>query len=413
MSKKGKTNKKIDLYLSKTKFNTLEMILIFIMALVFGVLIGEAIFKESKSPVSLTTTSSPEMKEINSVYNTILSEYINEVDKEKLKEAAINGMMDSLGDKHSMYFDKKETESFEDELNGYFTGLGVSVYKEKNDPVTIYDVLKSSPAEKAGLQKGDQFIKINGEDVSKETTEQISKRIKGKEAVFNLIIKRKNENKAIRVTTGRVNLESVTSKVITKDNKKIGYIYIAIFAGNTSEQLKQHLKTMQEKNISDLIIDLRYNPGGELESVINVASEFLEKKIPVIQIKTKNKIDTKYSKGNNNPKYNIVVLINNSSASGSEAFSAALNEQLNAPLIGTKTYGKGTVQQTKQLDDGTIIKYTVQTWNTSKGKSIEKIGVKPTIEIKQNEKYYETLKDKDDVQLQKAIETVLKNKKAQ
>lgn len=399
---------KINIDLSKTKFNTLEMILIFIMALVFGILIGEMVYGGNKSPVSLKTSTSTEMAEIKSVYNTILSEYINSVDKEELKEAAINGMMASLNDKHSMYFDEEQTEEFKEELNGYFTGLGVSVYKEGNNPVTIYEVLKNSPAEKYKLQKGDQFIKINGKDVKKATTEDISNIIRGKESVFNIVIKRKEEEKEIRVLTGKVDLESVSSKVIEKSNKKIGYVEISIFANNTDEQLKETLKKLEEENIDNLIIDLRYNPGGELETVINIASEFIDNKKPIIQIKTKSNTDIKYSKGNNNKKYNIAVLINDSSASGSEALAAALNEQCNAKLIGTTTYGKGTVQKTKQLPNGTIIKYTTETWSTSKGKSIEKVGIKPTIEQKQSKKYYETLKDQDDAQLQKALEELLK-----
>ena len=135
MNKKRKTKsrKKIDIYLSKTKFNTLEMILIFIMALLFGILIGEAMFKGDSSTVSLTSSTSSEIYEIKDVYNTILSEYIDQVDKESLKEAAINGMMSSLQDKHSMYFDQDETETFQDKLKGYFTGIGVGVSKRNNN----------------------------------------------------------------------------------------------------------------------------------------------------------------------------------------------------------------------------------------------------------------------------------------
>ena len=318
-------------------------------------------------------------------------------------------MMSSLKDKHSMYFNLAESEQFQDELNGYFIGLGVAVSKEGEDLVTIREVYKNSPADKAGLKEKDQFLKINGEDVSKSSTDDISKKIKGKEGeTFTFLIKRGDEQKEIKATTGKVDIPSVTSKVIEKDNKRIGYLAISIFATNTDEQLKEELKKLEKENLDDLIIDLRYNQGGELDAVINAASQFLDKKTPIIQIKTKEKTEIKYSKGNNNKKYNIAVLINHSSASGAEVLAAALNEQLNAPLIGTVTYGKGTVQKTKQLSNGTIIKYTIETWQTSKGKSIDGKGVKPTIELKQSEQYYETLKDDNDSQLQKAIEILSK-----
>ena len=157
-----KKSKKINTILGKAKFNTIELALIFAMALVFGVLIGEIVFGSGKQPISLTTSTSSELHEINDVYNTILSEYINDVDKEQLKEAAINGMMSSLKDKHSVYFNPTESEQFQDELNGYFVGLGVAVSKEKQDLVTVREVYKNSPAEKAGLKVKDGLLKING-----------------------------------------------------------------------------------------------------------------------------------------------------------------------------------------------------------------------------------------------------------
>ena len=395
--------------LSKTKFNSAELILVFIMALVFGVLLGEIVFGSSDKPISLTTSTSSELHEIKDVYNTILSEYINEVDSEQLKEAAINGMMSSLKDKHSVYFNPIESQQFQDELNGYFVGLGVAVSKEKEEPVVIKEVYKNSPAQKAGLKVKDKFLKINGEDVTKASTDDISSKIKGKSGeTFTILVKRGEEEVEVKATIGKVELPSIESKVLEKNGKKIAYLAISIFATNTDEQLKDELKELEKENLEDLIIDLRYNSGGELDAVLNVASEFLDKKSPIIRIKTKNKTDIRYSKGNNNKKYNIAVLMNKSSASGAEVLAAALNEQLNAPLIGTITYGKGTVQKTKQLADGTIMKYTIETWQTSKGQSIDGKGVKPTIEVKQSDKYYDTLKDEDDAQLQKAIDVLLK-----
>lgn len=408
--KKNSKQKKININLSKVKYNAAELLLIFVMALVFGILIGETIFGADTKPISLTTSTSSELYEIKDVYNTILSEYIDSVDKEKLKEAAINGMMSSLKDKHSMYFNPTQTKQFQDELNGYFIGVGVAISKESKDSlVTIQKVYKNSPADKAGIKEKDQLLKINGKDVTKSSTDDISNSIKGKDGeTYTILLKRGEEEKEVKVTTGKVDIPSITSKIIEEKNKKIGYLAISIFATNTDEQLKEELKKLEKENFKDLIIDLRYNQGGELDAVINSASEFLDKKVPIIQIKTKKNTDIKYSKGNENKKYNIVVLINKSSASGAEVLAAALNEQLNAPLIGDTTYGKGTVQKTKQLSDGTIIKYTIETWQTSKGKSIDGKGVKPTIELKQSEKYYETIKDEDDAQLQKAIETLIK-----
>lgn len=412
--KNNKIIKQIKKYLSKidlkkNKFNTIELILIFIMALVFGLLIGEMIFSTGKLTTSITQKTNKNITEIENVYNTLSEEYINQIDEDNLKDAAIEGMISTLGDKHSVYYNEKESENFKDELNGYFYGIGAGVYQEEGKLVTIKEIYKNSPAEKAGLKVGDQYTKINGEDVTKLSAEQISNKIKGKQGrELTLTIKRNNKEQNIKITTGKVEIPSVSQKVITKNNQKIGYIQISVFASNTDEQFKKALQELEKQNINKLIIDLRYNQGGHLDTVINVASEFLNKKNPIIQIVTKDKKEIKYSNKNNNNKYKIEVLINEGSASASEVLAAALNEQLGAQLIGTTTYGKGTVQKTKTMPSGGVIKYTIETWKTSKGKDIDQKGIKPTIEIEQSKKYYKTYKQIDDKQLQKALETISK-----
>lgn len=395
--------------LKENKFNTIELILIFIMALTFGLLLGEIIFSSGNKNFSLTKKNNENIEEIENVYNSISEEYINNVSKTKLKDAAIDGMLSLLGDKHSVYYDEKTSENFKDELNGYFHGIGAGVYQKKGQPVTVGEIYKNSPASKAGLKKGDQYLKINNEDVTKLTAEQIKTKIKNqKNNTFTLTIKRKNVQKELKITPGKVEIPSVTSKIITKENQKIGYILISVFASNTDEQFEKELKKLKQQKVNKLIIDLRYNQGGQLDTVINIASPFLTKKQPIIQIQKKDKKEIKYSNKNSQNKFKIAILINESSASASEVLSAALNEQLNATLIGVTTYGKGAVQKTKTLPSGGIIKYTIETWKTSKGKDIDGKGIKPTIEIKQNKKYYKTYKESDDTQLQKAIETIIK-----
>lgn len=402
-----KTTSKINL--SKNKFNTLELILVFIMALVFGILIGEMMFSDGKTSVSLTETSSAEIAEIENVYNTLTEEYVNKIDKESLKEAAISGMFSILGDQHSNYYNEEESADYKEQLNGYFYGMGATVYQEQGGLVTINDIYENSPAEKAGLKSGDQYLKINYVDATKLTPAEISELIKdtkGKE--FALTVKRENKEVELKVTTGKVEIPSVESKIIEKNNEKIGYIALSVFASNTDEQFKTKLKELENQKISKLIIDLRYNSGGYTETVVNVASELLPYKKPIIQIVTDKNEEIKYSTGKNQQQYEIVVLINAGSASASEVLAAALNEQLGSELIGETTFGKGSVQKSKNLPSGGVIKYTTETWKTSKGNDIDKKGVEPTIKVEQSDKYYETFEEKDDVQLKKAIEVILK-----
>lgn len=394
--------------LGKNKFNTLELILIFIMALVFGILIGEMVFSNGSSSTSLTRKNNSNIEEITNVYNTLIEEYINEVNEEDLKEAAIEGMLNLLGDNYSLYYDEAESEEFKEELTGTFYGIGAEVYQEEGGLITVYNVFENSPAAKAGLEKGDEYLKINGEDVTNKTSSDVADMIKGKNGeTITLTIRRGDEEKELKVTTAKVEIPSVSSEIINQNNTKIGYMAISIFAKNTDEQFSKHLETIEKEGINKLIIDLRSNNGGELETVINIASNFLNKDDVVVQTVLKDKTEKRYSIKNNTNKYDIVVLINGQSASGAEVLASALNENCNAELVGTTTYGKGTVQRTKTLSSGDMIKYTVETWKTSQGKEIEGVGIKPTIEVELSETYYKTLDQKDDNQLQTAIETIL------
>lgn len=394
--------------LGKNKFNTLELILIFIMALVFGILIGEMVFSNGSSSTSLTRKNNSNIEEITNVYNTLIEEYINEVNEEDLKEAAIEGMLNLLGDNYSLYYDETESEEFKEELTGTFYGIGAEVYQEEGGLITVYNVFENSPAAKAGLEKGDEYLKINGEDVTNKTSSDVADMIKGKNGeTITLTIRRGDEEKELKVTTAKVEIPSVSSEIINQNNTKIGYMAISIFAKNTDEQFSKHLETIEKEGINKLIIDLRSNNGGELETVINIASNFLNKDDVVVQTVLKDKTEKRYSIKNNTNKYDIVVLINGQSASGAEVLASALNENCNAELVGTTTYGKGTVQRTKTLSSGDMIKYTVETWKTSQGKEIEGVGIKPTIEVELSETYYKTLDQKDDNQLQTAIETIL------
>ena len=184
-------------------------------------------------------------------------------------------------------------------------------------------------------------MKVNGQDVTTKTIEEVSNLIKGESGKkFSLTIQRGKEEKTVELTTGKIEIESVFSEIIEKNNQKIGYMKISIFASNTDEQFEKHLLKLKKEKITKLIIDVRSNSGGELETVINLTSNFLKKDDVIVQTVSKSKTVKRYSVKDNNEKYDIVVLINGGSASGSEVFAAALNENCGAELIGTTTYGK-------------------------------------------------------------------------
>ncbi len=390
--------------LDKNRFNSAELILIIIMSLLLGLIVGEIIFS-NKCTDSKVINKENEMQK---VYNTLLKDYYGKIDKDKLSEAAIQGMMQYLEDQYSVYYNEEESEDFNLRLNGTFTGIGLEVTQDSNNNIIVANVFDESPASKAGIKAKDIITKVNNETTKGKKLKEVTDKIKSLKGKFTVTIKQGTEEKTVTLSTGTIAIPSVTSKIINENNKKIGYIYISIFALNTDEQFKKELQKLEKQNIDSLIIDVRSNTGGHLKSVKQIASNFLNKDQVICQIKSKDKTEKIYSTENNNRKYKIAVLINNGSASGSEVLAAALNEEYGAKLIGVTTYGKGTVQKVMTLSNGSMVKYTAETWLTSKGNSIDKTGIKPTIEVKIDDKYLDTGKEKDDNQLQKAIETLSK-----
>ncbi len=390
--------------LDKNRFNSAELILIIIMSLLLGLIVGEIIFS-NKCTDSKVINKENEMQK---VYNTLLKDYYGKIDKDKLSEAAIQGMMQYLEDQYSVYYNEEESEDFNLRLNGTFTGIGLEVTQDSNNNIIVANVFDESPASKAGIKAKDIITKVNNETTKGKKLKEVTDKIKSLKGKFTVTIKQGTEEKTVTLSTGTIAIPSVTSKIINENNKKIGYIYISIFALNTDEQFKKELQKLEKQNIDSLIIDVRSNTGGHLKSVKQIVSNFLNKDQVICQIKSKDKTEKIYSTENNNRKYKIAVLINNGSASGSEVLAAALNEEYGAELIGVTTYGKGTVQKVMTLSNGSMVKYTAETWLTSKGNSIDKTGIKPTIEVKIDDKYLDTGKEKDDNQLQKAIETLSK-----
>ena len=339
-----------------------------------------------------------------SVYEAIKDNYYEDVDEKELVNAAVNGMASVLQDPNSYYMDKEVTDSFNQQINGSFVGIGMSVYHGESDNIII-EIFKDSPAEKAGLQVNDIVTKVGDTDVRGMVLTELTNLIKGeKDSVVNITVLRDDKEMSFDVTRGTIELTSVTNKIIEGENKKIGYINISVFASNTYEQFNKSLKSLEKQDIDSLIIDVRNNPGGHLNQVEKILSLFFNKKTVLYQLDTKVSIEKKYSTGDGKRKYEVVVLVNEGSASASEILASCFKENYkNAKIVGTTTYGKGTIQNALELSTGVTVKYTVQKWLTSKGEWINEVGIEPDVVVGQCEEYYSTLSDEDDVQLQKAL----------
>lgn len=391
----------------ENKFNFLEIILLMFMAFVVGVFASQAI--SLKIPILNNTTVIEDTSELTRVYNLIINKYYGEVDKKELTSAAIKGMMNYLSDDYSMYFTEDEKNDFNERLNGVYTGLGVEITNDASNNAMIVTVFDNSSAKDANLKPGDIIAKINGEDVLGLGKEEVVKKIKGKSNYsFNMSVLRDDNLIDVKVVTKSITLSSVTSSVIEKDNEKIGYIYISIFALNTYDQFKEQLEELEKMKITSLIIDVRSNTGGHLTSVTSILDLFLNKTDVMYQIKSKDKIKKVYGTETSTRKYPIVVLTNELSASASEILASALKEAYGAKTVGIKTFGKGTMQNMLDLENGGMIKVTTEEWLTSKGNKINKEGVPVDYEVKLDEKYASNPSKETDNQLQKAIEVLTK-----
>ena len=383
---------------SKLKFNLLETIVIVLIVFGLGLVLGGVIMY-GRGTLGKGSTS---LNEFVSTYNEIIDNYYQEVDKDKLLEAGISGMLRFLGDPYSTYMSKEDAEEFNEDVEGTYQGIGAEIRYSDDELPMIGKVFESSPAEKAGLMENDIILKVNDLDVTKKSLSEIASIVKGdKDTTVDITIKRGEEEKTITITRAVVDNVSVTSELIEKNDKKIGYIYISTFAANTTKQFVRELKDLEEKEIDSLIIDVRGNTGGYLTTVEDIISMFIKKGEPIYQLKTKDVVEIIKDNTDESRDYPVVVLADGGSASASELLVGAFGEIYNAEIVGTKTFGKGKVQKVTTLSSGAMFKYTYQEWLTPNGNYIDQQGIEPTVEIP-----YEYDKGGKDNQKDKAIEVI-------
>ncbi len=393
--------------IKKEGFSYPEMVIIMIIAILFGFLIGNVVSFTKKETASSSVPS--ELKEFVDTYNDIVNNYYDKVNKEELIDAGIKGMINYLDDPYATYFDGTSSTNFNQTLEGNYEGIGIEVTLD-NNKVKITKVFADTPAKKAGLKVGDYITKVNGESVDGKSLSDVVSLIKNaKNKEVEITITRDEQEKTMKVTRTTIDMPYTSSKVYEENGKKIGYLKIEMFSNNITKQVKNELTSLKKKNIDKLVIDVRDNPGGYLTQVTEILSLFMTKKDVIYQLQTKNNKEKVYgtsSKATYN--YPVVVLINENSASASEILASAFKETYNAEIVGVNSYGKGTVQKTGDLNNGDTIKYTVQKWLTPKGNWINEKGVTPTKEVKLELKENETLTEDNDNQLKAAIELASK-----
>ncbi|WP_411738467.1 S41 family peptidase [Peribacillus sp. S4] len=335
-----------------------------------------------KKVESLAPDKHAEFEKLYSTYDKIKDDYYEEVDEEKLVDGAINGMIKSLDDPYSAYMDKKEASSFRESISSSFEGIGAEI-QEQDGQIMVVSPIKGSPAEKAGVKPNDIILSVDGKSVEGLSSSEAVLKIRGEKGTkVDLSISRAGESEPIELTIKRdtIPIETVYAEML---DDGVAKIQVTSFSEHTVQELKTALEEMSKKDMKGLVLDLRGNPGGLLDQAIEMASLFIPNGKVVLQVEDRSgKKDVYKSENDGELKIPVVVLIDDGSASASEIVAAAVSESADIPLIGVKSFGKGTVQQAKDFKDGSNFKYTVAKWLTPEGNWIHKKGIKPDITVK-------------------------------
>ena len=386
-------------------FNLLTVIIIIcatsiISAITVGVIVNNG-YRNNQNINYRALANDEALKDFLEAYSNITDNYYEDIDREKMLDKAVDAMLRYLDETYTTYLNDNEKKALEEKLSGTYDGIGIEIRENE-----IVNVLKNSPAEKAGIQSGDKIMMINETDVSEQNANYISVLIKtSADKPIELKVLRGEDE-----LTFWVSVETITSKDIVYEVKEnnIGYLGITIFSKTLTEQVVDALNDLETKGINRLIIDLRGNTGGYLDTAEGVASLFLEKGRLIYSLEDKDSKNDYYDQTSLKRNYPIVVLLNASSASASEILAAALKDSYGAVIVGEKSYGKGKVQQTYNLKDGSMAKYTSAKWLRPNGVCIDGIGIQPDYPVDLYVEYDEEGKivSVKDTQLEKAIEVI-------
>lgn len=321
------------------------------------------------------------------------SRYIEDVPVSTLMEGAVRGMVRSMGDPHSIYFDGKMFKEFQVETEGAFGGIGV-VVGMKDNLLTVISPVEGTPGEQAGIKSGDQILKIDGEDIKSLALDEAVAKIRGpKGTQVELTLRNaKGETRTVSLTRSTIQLKTVAGKMLRED---VGLIRIAMFNEHTGDDFVKKLNELEAAGMKSLVLDLRDNPGGLLDQAV-VVSRHLVPKGPIVSVVMKDGSRETHTSSLEKTKFPLVVLVNQGSASASEIVAGAVQDTQAGTLVGTKTYGKGSVQTVIRMDSDTAIKLTIAKYLTPAGRSINGIGIEPDVVL--------PLDEEVDNQLERAIE---------
>lgn len=378
--------------------------------------------KKKEEPIEHLTDEQiyNELKKLALVFEVARENFVEEADEKKMLEAAMNGMLAEL-DPHSSYLSADDFKEFNDKSHGEFGGLGIQITSDKG-AVRVISPIDDTPAEKAGIKAGDYITHIDGEQVFDLTLNQAVKKMKGRPGtkVKLTVVSDDGESREMTLKRDIIKVKSIKfdDKVLAdadkedKDTPKIGYVRISDFGVTTARDLKDALAKLEKKDVVGYVVDVRNNPGGYLTAAIDVSDAFLDGGEIV---STRGKLDTDIERvyatpgdlTNGKP---VVVLINHGSASASEIVAGAIQDNGRGLVMGSQSFGKGSVQQQKPLGDGTAIHITIARYYTPSGNSIQNEGITPDVEVLQSK--LEVLEKKESMYSEASFKNSLKNDKS-
>jgi carboxyl-terminal processing protease len=365
--------------INRKKFIVMALVLLLsgtFVLLTTGILIGQEVV-QSKSETY------EQLKAFTQALELVKRNYVENPNSKELIEGAIRGMIAGL-DPHSSYMNERGFKEMSMDIKGEFQGVGIQI-GIKNSQLAVIAPIEDTPADRAGIAAGDRILKINDEWTKDLTIEQAVDKMRGpKGTQVRLLIHREGWDKPreFTITRDTIKVQSVKSKML--DNET-GYVKLIQFQGQTADELEKALKGLEAKGMKKLILDMRNNPGGILDASVDVSGKFLPKDSLVVYLQGRQKADRKdYLTTSSEPPrdYPIVVLVNTGSASASEIVAGALQDSKRALIVGTQTFGKGSVQTVFPLEDGGGIRLTTAKYYTPSGRSIQNVGITPDIEVK-------------------------------
>jgi carboxyl-terminal processing protease len=358
------------------RINNKKFLMAGLMLLLIGIIIGQGMVQAKSDPYE-------DLKAFTQALELVKRNYVENPDTKELIQGAIRGMVSSL-DPHSSYMNERSFKEMNMDIKGEFQGVGIQI-GVKNQQLTIIAPIDDTPGYRAGLAAGDKIMKINDEWTKDMSIEQAVDKMRGpKNTQVNLLIYRDgwDKPKEFKITRDVIKVTSVKSEML--DNE-IGYIKIIQFQGQTTEELEKALKNLEAKGIKKLVLDLRNDPGGLLDSSVDVSGKFLPRDSLVVYIQGRQKADRKdfLTSSLEKPReFPMVVLVNTGSASASEIVAGALQDSKRAVIVGTQTFGKGSVQTVFPLEGGGGVRLTTAKYYTPSGRSIQNVGITPDIEVK-------------------------------